>query len=134
MPEKKSRWAGVGNKFRYFHLWYLTNDYWNNWGMSYRIWIYQNHPENGNDVGILFEFNKRHLLSNGFDESNLNELEFFIKDYAKNNDFSYYERNIAQGIEKIVKYQQTEIIKALKELIIGTYPKLKNIFEETEKI
>lgn len=134
LPEKKSRWAGVGNKFRYFHLWYLTNDYWDNWGMSYRIWIYQNHPENGNDVGILFEFNKRHLLSNGFDESNLNELEIFIKDYAKNNDFSYYERNIAQGIEKIVKYQQTEIVKALKELIIGTYPKLKNIFEETEKI
>lgn len=134
LPEKKSRWAGVGNKFRYFHLWYLTNDYWDNWGMSYRIWIYQNHPENGNDVGILFEFNKRHLLSNGFDESNLNELEKFIKDYAKKNDYSYYERNIAQGIEKIVKYQQTEIIKALKELILGTYPNLKNIFEETEKI
>lgn len=134
LPEKKSRWAGVGNKFRYFHLWYLTNEYWDNWGMSYRIWIYQNHPEKNNNVGILFEFNKRHLLSNGLDESNLHELEIFIKEYAKSNDFSYYERNIAQGIEKIVNYKQDEIIIALKELIQGTYPKLKTIFEETGQI
>ncbi|HQO03944.1 MAG TPA: hypothetical protein PLI62_16930 [Spirochaetota bacterium] len=132
LPDKRSRWAGVGSKFRYFHLWYLSNKYWDNWGMSYRIWIYQNHPENDNKVGILYEFNKRHLLSNGLDESNFNELVEFIKDYAKNNDYSYFERNIAQGIEKLVIFDQEIIATALKELIQSIFPKLKQIFEDVK--
>ena len=35
-PDKKSRWAGDGGGYRYYHLWY-SSSLWANWGMTYLI-------------------------------------------------------------------------------------------------
>ena len=38
-PDKKSRWAGDGGGYRYYHLWY-SRPLWANWGMTYLINLY----------------------------------------------------------------------------------------------
>jgi hypothetical protein len=35
-PDMKSRWAGDGGEFRYYHFWYKKWP-WENWGTSYRV-------------------------------------------------------------------------------------------------
>ena len=39
-PDKRSRAAGRGNGFRYYHLWYRHRP-WGNWKLSYRVNLYQ---------------------------------------------------------------------------------------------
>ncbi len=126
LPDKKSRLAGYDIRFRYFHFWYSSNQYWHNWEMSYKIRIYQNQADS-NNVGIIFEFNKNHLLNNGMDESTLKILEEYIKGYSPKHGYKYYEKNIVQGIETMVKYDKDVIISSLKELIINTYEKIHEI-------
>lgn len=128
LPENKSRWAGVGNRFRYYHIWY-SSEHWDNWGMSYRIWKYLDHPTKQNKVGIIYEFNQKYLLNNGLDESTLKKLDEFIKSLDKNG-YKYYEKNISKGIEKLVDYKETEILNNLKELINNTADTIKKIIEE----
>ncbi len=43
-PDKRSKWAGAGTgeeAFRYYHLWYSSRPHWSNWGMYYRVDLYQ---------------------------------------------------------------------------------------------
>ena len=35
-PDRKSKWAGGNESWRYYHFWYSISP-WSNWGMSYRI-------------------------------------------------------------------------------------------------
>ena len=39
-PEKRSRWAGQGSGFRYYHLWYARPQ-WGNWTMFYYLNLHQ---------------------------------------------------------------------------------------------
>ena len=43
-PDKKSRWAGVGDGYRYYHLWY-SRPPWANWGMTYLVNLYPGSDE-----------------------------------------------------------------------------------------
>lgn len=45
-PDKTSRWAGDGGGFRYYHFWY-SRPPWGNWGLSYRVNLYQETEEPG---------------------------------------------------------------------------------------
>lgn len=80
-PSKTSRWAGVGNNYRYFHFWY-ENSIWNNWDLSYKVWLYDESYGKGerrNKFGIYFEFYKKYLLGRGVTEEKLNKLIVFMK-------------------------------------------------------
>jgi len=123
-PDKKSRWAGVANKFRYFHLWY-SSPLWDNWGLGYRIWFYSGHPSYGNKIGIYFEYNRNYLLQNSVDESTLLDLETFLK---KENveGFKYYEKNVGRGLEVYVD-EQEGITEKLESLINQTKESIENI-------
>ena len=123
-PDRKSRWAGVANKSRYFHLWY-SYSLWDNWGLSYRIWFYSGHPNYGNKIGIYFEYNPSYLLQNSIDESNLSDVEAFLK---KENfeDFQYYEKNVARGLETYINNQE-DIPRKLEYLINRTKESVEDI-------
>lgn len=129
LPSKRSRWAGMCTDFRYFHLWYDGNKLWDSWGMSYRIWLYPESAQENDAVRVIFEINKRHLLNNGIDESNLNELEGYLKDYSQKHDFKFYSKDVARGIETTVGYDAEMIRKSLTNLIAGTYVKVKEAIE-----
>ena len=44
-PNRRSKWAGNGGDFRYYHFWYRHQP-WGNWKLSYRVNLYQ-HKEPG---------------------------------------------------------------------------------------
>lgn len=130
LPEKESRWAGTGNKYRYLHLWYLNSNIWSNiwsnWGLSYRIWLYQNHSEYNSNIVIRLEGDDRHLLSNGLTEGSLKSLKDNMKK-LKDSDYNYYERNVYFGIEKIIENDEVKIISSFKNLVETTKPFFDNI-------
>ena len=39
-PNRRSKWAGNGGDFRYYHFWYRHQP-WGNWKLSYRVNLYQ---------------------------------------------------------------------------------------------
>ncbi len=125
-PDKRSRWAGIGNKMRYFHMWY-TKPYWDNWGMSYRIWFYEDHPSYGNDVSITFECSKKHLLNNGIDESNLDELLKYMMDLSAKHDYKYKTRNETHSVEIVLEFEKEAIINSIKELIKQSKDQIESI-------
>ena len=131
LPDKKSRWAGVDSKFRYFHLWY-SSEYWNNWSMSYRLWIYNNAVTVNEKVRIAFEINERDLLTNGFDESSLEKLNNFLKGKANQLDFQYSEKNVTKGIFTNCGLDHNKIVEKLFELINSTNKEVIQIINKNE--
>ena len=51
-PDMKSRWAGDGGEFRYYHFWYKKWP-WENWGTSYRVNL---HAQGENSWWCTLEF------------------------------------------------------------------------------
>ena len=49
-PNRESRWAGIDNSVRYFHLWYDKEDPWGNWDMAYRITLADTIDEKKNKI------------------------------------------------------------------------------------
>lgn len=121
LPDKKSRWAGVGENFRYFNLWYLNNDLWDNWGFSYRIWLYKNHSEYKSNIVIRLEGSDKHLLSKGLTEGSLESIKRNMKN-LNDSGYKYYERNVAFGIEKTLKNDEDTIVENFKQLVLTTKP------------
>jgi len=83
-PDKYSRWAGVGTDYRYYHFWY-SSEMWDNWGNSYRIWLYNKDHSNKelrDKFGIYLEVSKKHLLTRGFTEEHVKKIKTFLKDIA----------------------------------------------------
>lgn len=72
LPSKTSRWAGIGRGFRYYHFWYKESP-WNNWGMSFRIWLYDDTMEEefNNKFYIYFDINISKYLAKGGTEEEL---------------------------------------------------------------
>jgi hypothetical protein len=119
LPDKKSRWAGVGDNYRYFNLWYLNKEIWDNWGLSYRIWLYRNHNEYKSNIVIRLEGNYKYLLSKGLTEGSLESIKNNMK---KLNDsgYKYYEKNVCFGIEKVITNDENNIINEFKKLVLAT--------------
>lgn len=134
-PSKTSRWAGVGNNFRYFHFWY-ENSIWNNWDLSYKVWLFDescSKAERKNKFGIYFEFYKKYLLGKGVTEKNLNKLIEFIKSvdlegFQFDSNGSYYLECLIPN-NKLSNQNSEDLIKTLVNLISSTKKKVDRILE-----
>lgn len=124
LPDKKSRWAGVGNKYRYFNLWYTTRDFWDNWGFSYRIWLYNEHPKYSSSIVIRLEAGEDHLLAKGVTEESVNDFKNKLKIIQG---FDYYENSNRFGIEKILLNNEKTILNDFTELVKTTKPLVDNL-------
>jgi len=129
LPDKKSRWAGVGDKYRYFHLWYTNNDIWDNWGLSYRIWMYNEHPVYKSDIVIRIGTRSNFLLSKGVSEDSLNDFKDVLK---KVQGFKYFEynKNFTFGIEKSIANNEKTILDSFTELVETTKPLIDNVIDK----
>lgn len=73
-PEKASRWAGVGDGHRYYHVWYSWPP-WDNWGMSYQMMLSEEVEDRRVKVTLRFESDRDYLVGNqGFSEHDLKSL------------------------------------------------------------
>lgn len=131
MPTKRSRWAGVGgSSFRYFHLWY-SGDYWDNWNMSYKVWLFPE-PENGviKSVKLSFSFNEKALLINGINELKIEKISEILQKYLEENDYKAYKKTSVSGIEIRFKYDMDNLLDRLSKLITHTKPDIQAILEQ----
>ncbi len=131
MPTKRSRWAGMGYPaFRYFHLWY-AGDYWDNWNMSYKVWLFPE-PESEviKSVKLLFSFNEKALLINGINELKIEKISGILQKYLEENDYKAYKKTSVSGIELRFKYDMENLLDRLSKLITHTKPDIQAILEE----
>jgi hypothetical protein len=131
MPTKRSQWAGMGNPaFRYFHLWY-SGDYWDNWNMSYKVWLYPElESEVIKSVRLLFSFNEKALLINGINELKIEKISGILQKYLKENDYKVYKKTSVSGIEIRFKYDMDNLLERLEKLIKNTKPAIQEILDE----
>ena len=52
-PDRKSRWGGGSQSYRYYHLWYRRPP-WSNWGVSYRVELYPQEGEGRWEAAVVF--------------------------------------------------------------------------------
>lgn len=137
LPDKNSRWAGVGNNFRYYHFWY-DDPFWDNWNFSYKIWLFDDKyqkPERKNKFGIYLDISRKYLLNKGASELLIKNIENFMKsvkienirfDRLNNSIFleTYIDdefldkkklNQLANGIIILIQKTKPEIDKILKE-------------------
>lgn len=73
-PDKRSRWAGVGEGHRYYHVWYARPP-WENWGMSYQMMLSEEVEDPAVKVTLRFECDRDYLVGNQeFSEHDLKSL------------------------------------------------------------
>ena len=73
-PEKASRWAGVGDGHRYYHVWY-SRPPWNNWGMSYQLMLFERTESPAVEIKLAFACDGDYLVNNeGFSAEDLKSL------------------------------------------------------------
>lgn len=129
MPTKTSRWAGVGNNFRYFHFWY-ENSLWDNRNLSYKIWLFDNtnsKKERRNNFGIYFDFYKKYLLEKGITEERLNDLIKFTKNVNIEGFNFHTVSNNGFYLEKLIK--NDGLSDKVQKILIDVFKKL---IEETK--
>ena len=91
-PDKYSRWAGMEPGFRYYHFWY-SSDIWENWSNSYKIGLFNKNHTNQDlrdKFCISLSMSKKHLLTRGFTEEDINNITAFLKDLDLDG-FEFYE-------------------------------------------
>ncbi len=126
-PDKYSRWAGIGNGYRYYHFWY-GSDIWENWGNSYKIWLYNKdytEKEFRNKFGIYLDLSKKHLLTRGYTEENIKNITAFLKDINLDGfEFEEENDNICLGSyitnEQLSEKTKKAILERLEMLIKST--------------
>ena len=73
-PDKWSRWAGVGEGHRYYHVWY-SRPPWENWGMSYQLMLFEREGSPAIEVTLAFAYDRDYLAnSQKFSEEDLASL------------------------------------------------------------
>lgn len=126
-PDKYSRWAGVGDDYRYYHFWY-SSDIWDNWNNSYKIWLFdKKHTDRDlrGKFSISLDMSKKHLLTRGFTEENIRKVIAFLRDLSLD-DFEFYEEGVSIGLESYVTNDQlsekarNSVLEKLKTLIEST--------------
>jgi hypothetical protein len=84
----------VGTDYRYYHFWYNSN-IWNNWYNSYKIWLFsKNYADEKlrDKFGVYLDMSKKHLLTRGLTEADINNITTFLKD-LKLDGFEFHEKN-----------------------------------------
>lgn len=137
-PTKTSRWAGVGDNFRYYHFWY-NESLWENWNLSYKLWLFNESAtkiERRNKFGIYFEFVKKYLLGKGLTEERLSKLIEFTKS-VNIEGFKFYEHSGGYYLEKLFQNEnlsdqnKDNLVNSLYALIVATKQKVTEIIEES---
>lgn len=133
-PTKVSRWAGIGNNFRYYHFWY-DNSLWENWYLSYKVWLFDDNysrKDRREKFGIFFDYQNKYLLNNGITEGTINEINSFLKRF-KEGGFQYGELNKNNYIEKYVpvdglsEKSKIQVVDDLNFLIINTKERIDEL-------
>lgn len=133
VPDKFSRWAGVGNGFRYYHFWYSEIP-WENWSCSYKIWWFDEHQrkERKSKFGIYCELYRKYMLTKGVDESSFKKcIEFFegfkqfgfeYKSHNESHFLEYYSENNELSEDNLML-----LADQLKKIITATKPNITKI-------
>jgi hypothetical protein len=134
VPDKYSRWAGVGSDYRYYHFWY-SSDTWDNWGNSFKIWLFNKEhidKDLANKFSIFLGLSKKHLLTHGITEENIKDLIAFLKG-TKIGEFEFSEENNDITLESYVtnnhlsEKTKKEVIDKLMALIKVTKVYISNL-------
>jgi hypothetical protein len=128
-PDKTSRWAGVGGNFRYFHFWY-DDKLWENWGLSYRVWVYDdtyNQKEWRGKIGVFIECNTKYLFKNGITEKVMQEILVFLKSLA-GPEFKLIESKNSIVLEKLLSNDR--LSNNLKSQVASDLQKLISLTKE----
>lgn len=136
VPDKTSRWAGVGNGFRYYHFWFKEG-LWDNWNMSYKVWRYEAHDveELDNSHALYFDLDRKKLLSNGMTEKMLNGIINEMKAIELPG-FEFEDEEATVYLQKVYdgNHLDDDMLKAIKQDLISLInymnPRIENIFEE----
>jgi hypothetical protein len=110
-PTRYSRWAGRDYRFRYYHFWYKEG-LWDNWGLSYKVWLYNDFPTNKlykNKVRVFFVAHKKHLLENGVTEKKYDELSRSLKRVCDGgNELQYISQADSLSVEYLLAYKKLD--------------------------
>ena len=140
-PTRHSRWAGSYYTFRYYHFWYSAS-LWDNWQMSYRIWLYDESETNGQyrrQVRVFLQIHKKHLLQNGVTEKELEKLSSALKaSCGEPANLSFSESDDSLTVEAILPYVELDnalgakIEQTLAALIAATYAGIADVISPEE--
>jgi len=132
-PDKNSRWAGVGTDYRYYHFWYST-DIWDNWNNSYKVWLFNKDADKEfrDKFSISLDMSKKHLLTRGFTEEDVNNLIVYLQhidlkgfEFHDENDNIYLETYVSNNhLSQETKQSVLEKIEALIKATKGYITKL----------
>ncbi len=124
-PNKNSRWAGVDVGYRYYHFWY-QEDYWSNWGLSYKMWLWDRDDEDYPDhFHIFLDLGTKSLLTQGVTEKSLKNIHSFLKE-LKIPDFEFEEDDTSMWVGTFIENNSlseeklNEVVSVVKELIKST--------------
>ncbi len=135
VPTKQSRWAGVGNGYRYFHLWY-DKTICENHMLAYRIWYYPANntvaTEMNGEICLWLAAYSPYLLGKNYSEKQVDELATFLKNYNKNgfafgNDKSFFWTKKTIKVTGQLKTDTSETVVLLKDLIESTKAEVDKI-------
>ncbi|MCJ7790795.1 MAG: hypothetical protein MUP49_00010, partial [Dehalococcoidia bacterium] len=105
-PTNYSRWAGSGDKFRYYHFWF-NQGLWDNWNQSYRVWLYDDSEQNRdyrNKARVFLEIRKSFLQENGVTEKQIGDLESKLASiFEKDSGFSFRTDNACIQVERLLE-------------------------------
>ena len=134
IPSKQSRWAGVGNGYRYYHLWY-DSLLWDNHNLKYAIWYYpidSAEKECRGKIFISLQSNEQYLLGKNCSEKQVTTLKALMQNYNKNGfGFDQYKSYfwLTKSIEakSLSEIQIKEAVTTLKTLIEDTKTEVERI-------
>lgn len=129
-PMKYSRWAGSNYRFRYYHFWFREGA-WDNWNLSYRVWLYNDLTQQvnyRNRAVVFLEIKKSHLLQSGVTEKQIADLEYKLRNlFEANKEFSFRAEGECIRVERTLEYPgltdsfRNELLETTSTLMSETF-------------
>lgn len=108
-PTRASRWAGSDHRFRYYHFWY-EGGLWDNWHLSYRVWLYNGLEKNGgnaNKAVVFLSVNTKYLLENGVTEKEVLKIREALRTACTAaNGLQFRDDNAAAVVNTAIPYKE----------------------------
>lgn len=118
-PTNHSRWAGSDYRFRYYHFWF-DQGLWDNWGLSYKIWLYNDLEQNRdyrNKARVFLEIRKSFLLENGVTEKQIGDLEGKLASmFETDSGFAFKTGNVFLQVEQLL--ENPELTEFFRKLLL----------------
>lgn len=129
-PMRYSRWAGSNYRFRYYHFWFREGA-WDNWNLSYRVWLYNDLTQQvnyRNRAVVFLEIKKSHLLQSGVTEKQIADLEYKLRNlFEANKEFSFRAEGECLRVERTLEYPgltdsfRNELLETTSTLMAETF-------------